>query len=36
MEEELRIEELDKVISQMFSGKSPGLDGLTIDFFKFL
>ncbi len=35
MEDDLLIEELDKAINQMVKGKSPGLDGLTVDFYIF-
>lgn len=35
MEEELRIEELDLAIQQMSRGKSPGIDGLTVEFLSF-
>lgn len=35
MEEDLKIEELDKAIIKMAKGKSPGLDGLTVDFYVF-
>lgn len=35
MEDDLIIEELDKAINQMAKGKSPGLDGLTVDFYVF-
>ncbi len=35
MEDDLLIEELDKAINQMAKGKSPGLDGLTVDFYIF-
>ncbi len=35
MEDDLIIEELDKKIIQMAKGKSPGLDGLTVDFYVF-
>lgn len=35
MEDNLRIEELDTAIHQMSKGKSPGLDGLTVEFYVF-
>lgn len=35
MEEKLKIEELDNAIKQMSKGKSPGLDGLTVEFYTF-
>ncbi len=35
MEDDLIIEELDKAIIQMAKGKSPGFDGLTVDFYVF-
>uniref|UniRef100_A0A3B3HKX7 Reverse transcriptase domain-containing protein n=1 Tax=Oryzias latipes TaxID=8090 RepID=A0A3B3HKX7_ORYLA len=34
MESELTIDELDKAVSQMASGKSPGPDGITAEFYK--
>lgn len=33
MEDKLRIEELDKAIGWMSKGKSPGQDGLTVEFY---
>lgn len=35
MEDELKIEGLDLAIKQMPKGKSPGLDGLTVEFYTF-
>lgn len=35
MESKLAIEELDKAIGQMPRGKSPGIDGLTVEFYSF-
>jgi len=35
MEDELRIEELDLAIRQMSKGKSPGIDGITVEFLSF-
>jgi len=35
MEDDLKIEELDRAINQMAKGKSPGLDGLTVEFYFF-
>lgn len=35
MEEDLKIEEFDKVILKMSTGKSPGLDSLTTEFYRF-
>ena len=35
MEGELRIEELDLAVQQMSKGKSPGIDGLTVEFLSF-
>lgn len=35
MGDKLRIEELDRAIQQMTNGKSPGLDGLTVEFYTF-
>ena len=34
MDDGLKIEELDSALLQMSGGKSPGLDGLTIEFYK--
>uniref|UniRef100_A0A087XR38 Endonuclease/exonuclease/phosphatase domain-containing protein n=1 Tax=Poecilia formosa TaxID=48698 RepID=A0A087XR38_POEFO len=34
MDDDLNIEELDVAMQQMAKGKSPGLDGLTIEFYK--
>lgn len=33
LEDKLRIEELDIAIRQMSKGKSPGMDGLTVEFY---
>lgn len=35
MDEDLKLEELDKAIKQMAKDKSPGLDGLTTEFYVF-
>lgn len=35
MEDDLKNEELDVAINQMSKGKSPGLDGLTVEFYIF-
>lgn len=35
MEDELRIEELDLAVRQMSKGKSPGINGITVEFFLF-
>lgn len=35
MEDDLKIEELDIAINRMSKGKSPGLDGLTVEFYIF-
>lgn len=35
MENDLRIEEMDAAVLKLFSGKFPGLDGLTTEFYKF-
>ena len=35
MDDRLKIEELDSALLQMSGGKSPGLDGITIEFYKY-
>lgn len=35
MENDLKIEELDRAVTSMAKGKSPGIDGLTIEFYMF-